>query len=70
MIKRVNIKKRFEQTDYFIENHEYSQNELIHKNISLLNWNIQKKNRDPVWSKACTQLKMVHLHVCTETGTQ
>lgn len=49
MIKRVNIKKRFEQTDYFIENHEYSQNELIHKNISLLNWNIQKKNRDPVW---------------------
>ena len=49
MIKRVNLKKRFEQADYFIENHKYSQKELINKNISLLNWNIQKKNRDPVW---------------------
>ena len=49
MIKRVNLKKRFEQADYFIENHEYSQKELINKNISLLNWNIQKKNSDPLW---------------------
>lgn len=49
MIQRVNLKRRFEQADYFIENHEYSHKLLINKNISLLNWNIQKKNKDPVW---------------------
>jgi endonuclease/exonuclease/phosphatase (EEP) superfamily protein YafD len=43
------MKKKFAQTDYFIENHEYSQKELINSNISLLNWNIQKKNLDRVW---------------------
>ncbi len=43
------MKKRFAQADYFIEDHEYPQKELINKNISLLNWNIQKKNCDPVW---------------------
>jgi endonuclease/exonuclease/phosphatase (EEP) superfamily protein YafD len=46
---RINIKKRFEQADYFIENHEYSKKELINESISLLNWNIQKKNYDPFW---------------------
>lgn len=40
--------KRFEQTDYFIENHEYTQKKLD-STITLLNWNIQKKNNDPVW---------------------
>jgi endonuclease/exonuclease/phosphatase (EEP) superfamily protein YafD len=49
MIKRVILNKRFEKTDYFIENHEYTQKHLVNKNISLLNWNIQKKNNDPVW---------------------
>lgn len=43
------MKKRFAQADYFIENHQYSQKELLNKNISLLNWNIQKKNSDPLW---------------------
>ena len=56
MIKRVNLKNRFEQADYFIENHEYSQKQLINKNISLLNWNIQKKNRDPVWETEFKEL--------------
>lgn len=43
------MKKKFAQTDYYIENHEYSQKELINSNISLLNWNIQKKNLNRVW---------------------
>jgi len=43
------MKKRFAQADYFIENHQYSKKELLNKNISLLNWNIQKKNSDPLW---------------------
>jgi len=44
------MNKRFKQTDYFIENHEYSQKTLINRNISLLNWNIQKSNSDPLWA--------------------
>ncbi len=56
MIKRVNLKKRFAQADYFIENHEYSQKQLINKNISLLNWNIQKKNKDPLWETEFKEL--------------
>ncbi|MFT6986724.1 MAG: endonuclease/exonuclease/phosphatase (EEP) superfamily protein YafD [Psychromonas sp.] len=44
------MKKRFKQADYFIENHEYSQKTLINSNISLLNWNIQKRNSDPLWA--------------------
>lgn len=43
------MKRKFAQADYFIENHEYPQKELISNNISLLNWNIQKKNRDYIW---------------------
>lgn len=43
------MKRKFTQTDYFIENHQYSQKELLNNNISLLNWNIQKKNLDRVW---------------------
>lgn len=43
------MRKRFTQTDYFIENHQYPQKQLLNKNISLLNWNVQKKNSDPLW---------------------
>ncbi len=43
------MNRRFEQADYFIENHEYSRKELINEDISLLSWNIQKKNKDPLW---------------------
>ncbi|MCW8995156.1 MAG: endonuclease/exonuclease/phosphatase family protein, partial [Psychromonas sp.] len=50
------MKKRFEQADYIVENHTYSHHELINKNISLLNWNIQKKNNDPLW---CAEFKML-----------
>lgn len=42
--------KRFKQADYFIENHDYSQKTLISRNISLLNWNIQKSNSNPLWA--------------------
>ena len=50
------MKKKFGRADYFIENHEYSQKELISHHISLLNWNIQKKNRDHIWRTEFKQL--------------
>ena len=49
MVQRINLKKRFKKTDYLVENKEYSQRNLISKNISLLSWNIHKKNNDPIW---------------------
>lgn len=40
--------KRFKETDYFTENNTYTINEL--DRISILNWNIQKKNSQSSWS--------------------
>lgn len=42
--------KRFKTTDYFIENHEYSNLVINGNNISILNWNIQKKNSSSIWT--------------------
>lgn len=44
------MSKRFKSTDYFIENHEHSTERLDVDNISILNWNIQKKNSSNLWS--------------------
>lgn len=41
--------KRFKETDYFIENLEYSQDKIDSDKITLLNWNIQKKNENEVF---------------------
>ena len=49
MVKRINFRKRFKTEDYIVEHNDYSQKQFIGKNISLLNWNIQKKNKDPIW---------------------
>lgn len=40
---------RFKETDYFIENSEYSR-ETMSPEFTVLNWNIQKKNSSPKWS--------------------
>lgn len=44
------MSRRYKTTDYFIENHEYSTNKIDKDDISILNWNIQKKNRSKHWS--------------------
>ena len=49
MVKRINLMKRFKKTDYIVENKEYSQKNLINKNISILSWNIHKQNNNPMW---------------------
>lgn len=41
--------QRFQETDYFIENRDYSKESLEKDSIILLNWNIQKKNDNPKW---------------------
>lgn len=40
---------RFKETDYFIENLDYSEELIDCNKIILLNWNIQKKNSTSVW---------------------
>lgn len=44
------MSRRYKTTDYFIENHEYSSPAIDTDNISILNWNIQKKNNSNIWS--------------------
>ncbi|QEN06295.1 endonuclease/exonuclease/phosphatase family protein [Thiospirochaeta perfilievii] len=41
--------KRFNETNYLIENHTYSVEEISRDEITLLNWNIQKKNNFSNW---------------------
>ncbi len=48
--------KRFKQTDYFIENREYSAEVIYSQNITILNWNIQKKNNSSLWREEFKEL--------------
>jgi len=44
------MSNRFKETDYFIENKDYSTEVIDPDNITVLNWNIQKKNHHDLWN--------------------
>lgn len=50
------MRNRFKEADYFIENGDYSVEEIDTEEITILNWNIQKKNRTDHWTKDFKQL--------------
>lgn len=58
---KFNFKKRYKQTDYFIEHPEYSDSILTKDNISVLNWNIQKSNTNFKWVNEFKELIEEHL---------